>query len=78
MPNRRITVTQNIQYCIDALQRAVKGLPEGDLKTEAKKAVKYLKDTAGGKPQSYRGEHCNWADVKPSNLLPKTHKFYKP
>ena len=77
MPSRKMTVTPNVKYCLKFLKKAVNNLPEAD-QEEAKRAIKYLADTAAGKAQIYQGAHCNFKKVIPPSLLSKDHKYYKP
>jgi hypothetical protein len=47
-----------VKKCLEVLREAVKALPEGDLKTQAESAVKYLEETATGEPQPKDGIFC--------------------
>ena len=76
--SKTITVTNNVQYCLKTLRKAVDALPAGEQKDEARNAMRYLLDTAAGKTQIRRGSDCNWGRVIPTWQLAKTHKYYKP
>ena len=76
--SKAITVTNNVKYCLKTLKKAVDALPPGDQKKEASAAIKYMVETSEGKPQIYRGVHCNYRPVVPTWQLEKTHKYYKP
>lgn len=54
----RISVTPNVKKCLEHLKAAVKALPEGDLKENAKGAISYLSRTFKGEPQPGRGFSC--------------------
>lgn len=76
--SKSMTVTNNVKYCLKTLKKAVDALPPGDQKKEATNAMKYLLEAAEGKPQIYRGSHCDFRPVFPTWELEKTHKYYKP
>lgn len=54
----RISVTPNVKKCLEHLKAAVKALPEGELKENAKGAVNYLSRTFKGEPQPGGGSSC--------------------
>lgn len=76
--SKTMTVSNNVNYCLETLKKAVAKLPDGDVKAEATNAIKYLIDTAKGKTQIRRGADCNWKKIIPNWLLDKSHKYYKP
>lgn len=76
--SKTMTVTNNVNYCLDTLKKAVAKIPDEKEKKAAQDAVKYLIDTSKGKEQLYRGKHCNYKVVIPPWNLETTHKFYKP
>lgn len=76
--SKTMTVTNNVQYCLKTLKKAADALPPGEQRDEARKAIKYLMETAEGKTQIRRGGDCNWGRIIPTWELEKTHKFYKP
>ncbi len=53
-----IRVTPNVKKCLTQLRAAVKEIPEGELKENAKGAISYLSRTFEGKPQPGRGIVC--------------------
>ncbi len=53
-----IRVTPNVKKCLTQLRAAVKEMPEGKLKENAKGAISYLSRTFEGKPQPGRGIAC--------------------
>ncbi len=53
-----IRVTPNVKKCLSQLKAAVKEMPEGKLKENAKGAISYLSRTFEGKPQPGRGVMC--------------------
>jgi hypothetical protein len=63
---KRITVTQNVSYSLEILEKAVKGLPEGETKEKAKGAINYLLKAAAGEKQPNRGQEC----IKPIRVWP--------
>ncbi|MDH4220231.1 MAG: hypothetical protein OEY18_05585 [Candidatus Aminicenantes bacterium] len=56
--SKRISVTPNVKKCLEQLKNAVKALPEGELKENAKGAISYLSRTFQGKPQPGAGITC--------------------
>jgi len=56
--SKRISVTPNVKRCLEYLQAAVKALPEGELKDNAKGAISYLSRTFKGEPQPSGGATC--------------------
>ncbi len=56
--SKTIRVTPNVKKCLTLLRAAVKEMPEGKLKENAKGAVSYLSRTFEGKPQPGRGAKC--------------------
>lgn len=57
--SKTISVTDNVEYCIKILKKAVKSLPDGDLKNEANGATTYLdKIVLKGETQPKRGKWC--------------------
>lgn len=57
--SKTMTVTTNVKDCLKILRKTVDSLPKGTEKEEANKAITYLEDTASGKTQPYKGQHCN-------------------
>ena len=57
--SEKIDVTPNVKKCLEVLREAIKLLPEGDLKTQAEGALKYLESAARGEPQPNDGEFCH-------------------
>ncbi len=55
---RRITVTPNVEYCLETLKKAVKAMPEGDLKKKSQDALQYLVKISMGEIQPARGSRC--------------------
>jgi len=76
--SKTITVTNNVNYCLAALKKAVAKLPAGDEKTEATHAIKYLIDTSKGIAQIRRGGDCNDKRVIPPWKLAITNPYFKP
>jgi hypothetical protein len=56
--SKTIRVTPNVKASLEILKKAVKSLPQSDLKTKAQGAVTYLGDTFEGKPQPGKGRIC--------------------
>lgn len=56
--SKRISVTPSVKKCLEHLKEAVKALPEGELKENAKGAISYLSRTFQGKPQPRAGAIC--------------------
>jgi hypothetical protein len=56
--SKRISVTPNVLECLKILKRAVKAMPESDLKKNAQGALTYLDRTSKGKPQPMKGLAC--------------------
>ncbi len=56
--SKTIRVTPNVKKCLSVLKAAVKEMPEGELKENAKGAISYLSHTFQGKPQPGRGIRC--------------------
>jgi hypothetical protein len=57
--SKTMTVTINVQDCLKVLRDTVNTLKKGKEKELAEKAITYLEETASGKTQPYRGQHCN-------------------
>lgn len=55
---KRITVTKNVSYALEVLEKAVKKLSEGEVKEKAKGAIDYLLKAAKGERQPRRGQEC--------------------
>ena len=55
---KRISVTPNVEYSLKILEKAVKELPEGETKKNAKGAIQYLLKSAQGEKQPGRGQEC--------------------
>ena len=55
---KRITVTRNVSYSLEILKKAVKELPEGEMKERSKGAINYLLKAAAGEKQPRRGKEC--------------------
>lgn len=56
--SKRISVTPNVKKCLEYLKAAVKALPEGELKENAKGAINYLSRTFKGERQLGGGATC--------------------
>jgi hypothetical protein len=56
--SKRISVTPNVKKCLEHLKAAVKALPEGELKENAKGAISYLSRTFKGERQPGGGATC--------------------
>jgi len=56
--SKSIRVTANVKKCLEILKNAQKEMKEGELKEEAKAAVKYLEKTFKGEKQPLRGAVC--------------------
>ncbi|MCI0470072.1 MAG: hypothetical protein L0Y73_00265 [Candidatus Aminicenantes bacterium] len=56
---KRISVTPNVEYSLQVLEKAVQSLPEGEAKEKAKKAIAFLQNTAKGERQSGRVNGCS-------------------
>ena len=56
--SKKITVTPNVQESLKRLKKAVKDMPEGDLKKDAEGAIRYLSRTFKGEPQPLKGRSC--------------------
>ena len=55
---KRITVTKNVSYSLEVLEKAVKKLSEGETKEKAQGAIEYLLKAAEGERQPLRGQEC--------------------
>ena len=53
-----IEVTPNLMKCLEILEKAVKEMPPGDLKTQAEAALGYLTRTFSGEAQPMEGKGC--------------------
>jgi len=56
--SKKITVTPNVQESLKRLKKAVKSMPESDLKKDAEGAIRYLSRTFKGEPQPLKGRIC--------------------
>jgi protein subunit release factor A len=56
--SKSIRVTANVKKSLEILKNAQKEMREGDLKEEAKAAIKYLERTFKGVKQPLRGVVC--------------------
>jgi hypothetical protein len=56
--SKRISVTPNVLECLKILKKAVKTLPESDLKKNAQGALTYMDRTFKGEPQPMKGNAC--------------------
>jgi len=56
--SKRISVTPNVLECLRVLKRAVKAIPDPELKKDARGALTYLDRTFKGEPQPAKGRAC--------------------
>lgn len=56
--SRSISVTPNVQKCLEELKEVIKSLPAGDLKKRGEGALNYLSLTFKGEPQPLKGRNC--------------------
>jgi hypothetical protein len=56
--DRKIIVTQNVEYSLKILEKAVKEMSEGETKEHAKGAIEYLLRAASGEEQLAGGDEC--------------------
>jgi len=62
----RISVTKNVSYALEVLEKALKELPEGETKEKANGAIGYLLKAATGEKQPQRGQEC----IRPVKVWP--------
>jgi len=56
--SKTISVTPNVQKCLEILKLATESMPAGDLKRRAEAALGYLSRTFKGEPQPRKGSMC--------------------
>ena len=56
--SKTVSVTPNVQKCLEILKLATESMPASDLKRRAEAALGYLSRTFKGEPQPHKGILC--------------------